>query len=103
MPKERFLAESGVRNAPGGAIEWPDNTIEDLARHYGVSREAVVRRLITFARTTDGFYRRKRAQYAAEHHARKAAERERHRIWGSGEIRHWTRLSTTGGLSFARS
>ena len=35
---------------------WLDN--------YSVSREAIVRRLLTFGRTTDDFYRRKRAQYA---------------------------------------
>lgn len=79
MPKERFLAERAVQSAPAGAIEWPDDTIEELSRHYSVSREAIVRRLLNFSRTSDRFYRKKRAQYAAEHQARKAAEREQYR------------------------
>lgn len=79
MPRERFLAESAVQSAATSAIEWPDKTIEELSKHYSVSREAIVRRLLNFNRTTDRFYRKKRAQYAAEYQERKAAEREKYK------------------------
>jgi len=75
LPQEHFLAEAIVQNAGTATQEWPDEQIEELARLYGVSREAVVRRLLTFGRATDAFYRRKRGQYAAEHKARREAER----------------------------
>ena len=77
MPRAEFLAEAVIVGAAPGAIEWADADIETLARQYSVSREAIVRRLLTFGRTTDAFYRRKRAQYAAERAARKKAEREK--------------------------
>ena len=78
MPREHFLAEAILRDASAGAIEWADGQIEDLAKLYGVSREAVVRRLLTFGRTTEVFYKRKRGQYAVEHKARKEAERAKY-------------------------
>jgi Zn-dependent peptidase ImmA (M78 family) len=74
MPREHFLAEAIVRSAGAGAIEWADEQVEELAKLYSISREAVVRRLLTFGRTTEAFYRKKRGQYAAEHKARKEAE-----------------------------
>ena len=37
-----------------------------MARQFNVSREAVLRRLLTFGRTTDAFYRQKRGQYIAD-------------------------------------
>lgn len=79
MPQEHFLGEAIVRDAAAGAIEWTDDNIEELAKQYSVSREAVVRRLLTFGRTTEVFYRRKRAQYAAEYKARKEAERAKYK------------------------
>ena len=56
---------------------WSDAQISDLARRFNVSREALVRRLLTFNRTTSGFYNRKRAQYIAEHKAAIARQREK--------------------------
>lgn len=76
MPQNQFVAEAVIRDAPSGAIEWTDAAINELAERYGVSREAVVRRLLTLKRTTAQFYERKRAQYSAEYEARKKAERE---------------------------
>lgn len=75
MPSERFLAEIVVRKHPG-RHEWSDSDITELARTYAVSREAVVRRLLTLGKATEEFYARKRVQYVQEYLARKAREKE---------------------------
>lgn len=74
MPRERFLGEDIVQSRPGRS-EWDDQEIEELAKIYSVSREAVVRRLLTFNRTSETFYRLKRDQYAVESKARRAREK----------------------------
>ena len=62
--------------AGAGAREWLDAEIADLARGFGVSREAIVRRLLSFGRATQEFYNRKRAQYLAEYLASRERKRE---------------------------
>ena len=42
-----------------------------------MSREAVLRRLLTLNRTTDNFYRQKRAQYIAEYQASQKLKKEK--------------------------
>jgi Zn-dependent peptidase ImmA (M78 family)/DNA-binding XRE family transcriptional regulator len=74
MPRERFLGED-ILQLRFGRAEWADDELEELAKVYSVSREAVVRRLLTFDRTTEDFYQRKREQYHAERELRKARER----------------------------
>jgi len=66
MPKRRLLDDPRVRPHGRHAVDWSDGEISDIARSFGVSREALVRRLLTFGLTTDAFYRQKRAQYLAE-------------------------------------
>lgn len=75
MPRKRFLSEAILQEHPG-RHEWSDADIAELARTYAVSREAVVRRLLTLGRATEDFYARKRAQYLREYVARKAREKE---------------------------
>ena len=57
------------------ATDWQDHEINTLAKYFSVSREAVVRRLLTFDLTTPEFYQAKRAAY----HAQIRANRERQR------------------------
>lgn len=66
VPKDELLRHRLV--AAGGAHprDWADDTIESLARNFGTSREVIVRRLLMFGRTTQAFYMRKRAEYAAQ-------------------------------------
>jgi len=52
-----------------GTATWTDDAIEALANRYWVSREALLRRLLVLGRTTETFYRRKRAQYQREYEA----------------------------------
>jgi Zn-dependent peptidase ImmA (M78 family)/transcriptional regulator with XRE-family HTH domain len=77
MPQESLLAQPGVEEHGLGSEAWTDAQISDLARRFNVSREALVRRLLTFNRTTNGFYNQKRSQYIAEHQAALAREREK--------------------------
>jgi Zn-dependent peptidase ImmA (M78 family) len=76
MPKDLFLAEPAVIERGAGRHEWTDNVIESLAAKFGVSRESIVRRLLTVGRTTETFYARKRAQYYDEFRARKERKKE---------------------------
>jgi Zn-dependent peptidase ImmA (M78 family) len=75
MPKELFLSEQLIATARSGRIEWGDDTIKELSTIYSVSREAIVRRLLTFGRTTESFYQRKRSQYAQEFHHQREREK----------------------------
>jgi Zn-dependent peptidase ImmA (M78 family) len=77
MPKDSLLVQPGVAEQGLRSEAWSDVQISDLARRFNVSREALVRRLLTFNRTTSGFYNRKRAQYIAEHNAAIARQREK--------------------------
>lgn len=76
MPRERLLGEAIVVAHGAGNPLWADEEIEELARIYSVSREALLRRLLTFGRTTEAFYQEKRTQYLAEFRERRARERE---------------------------
>ena len=76
MPKLQFLSQPTIGNAPSGRREWSDEEIDMLAKTFSVSREAVVRRLLTLGRTTDAFYRQKRAQYLQEYAAIQARKRQ---------------------------
>lgn len=75
MPSDLFTAEAIVSARGAGVHEWSDAEIDSLSKVYGVSREAVVRRLLSINRATQAFYRRKRAQYAAEFVALKARQK----------------------------
>lgn len=76
MPKDSLLTEPGVAQQGMQSEAWSDPQINDLARRFNVSREAILRRLLTFDRTTNAFYARKRGQYIAEYQAQRARERE---------------------------
>lgn len=78
MPRDHLLGEDIVQ-FHGGDFEWHDNEIDEIALRYSVSREAIVRRLLTFGRTSEKFYIEKRSQYAAEHVARIERQREQYR------------------------
>ena len=62
MPSKLFLAEPIVANNKD-ASTWTDDALDTLARIYAVSPEAALRRLLTLGRTTQQFYRTKRAEF----------------------------------------
>ena len=73
IPKVALLANAIVHAQDLLSEKWTDGEIGELARQFNVSREAILRRLLTFSRTTDAFYRRKREEYLAQY----LAQRER--------------------------
>jgi Zn-dependent peptidase ImmA (M78 family) len=62
MPSEWLLREHLVANK-GSTKTWDDDELDALARRFGVSPEAVLRRLLTLGRTTQTFYDSKRAVF----------------------------------------
>ena len=66
MPRERVLGLTSVQAHPGRSANWQDEEIRDASILFGVSRDAFLRRLLTFDRTTKSFYEAKRQQYNAE-------------------------------------
>ncbi len=101
MPRDLFLAETIVESRGPGQHEWPNETIVALAATYGVSREAVVRRLTTFGRASESFYNRKRAQYAREFQLQRQRDREKNE--GKPIPRNMPRETlATFGRSFVR-
>jgi Zn-dependent peptidase ImmA (M78 family) len=77
MPRDTFLAEPMIAARGVGRYEWDDTIVQSLSLTYGVSREAIVRRLLTLNRTTEAFYTRKRAQYAIEFQQQRQRDREK--------------------------
>lgn len=64
------LRQHGTVHAHGASPEWSDAELQEVARSFGASREAVLRRLLSEGLTTQGFYRLKREQFRAEYAAR---------------------------------
>jgi Zn-dependent peptidase ImmA (M78 family)/DNA-binding XRE family transcriptional regulator len=65
MPKNAFLRDRIVINHGTGKEDWSESELSELGRRYGASDEAVLRRLLTFSRTTNTFYRQTRAKLLA--------------------------------------
>lgn len=76
MPSELFLAREAIKAGRSDAPRWQEDTIAEVARWFGVSREAVVRRMLTLGLTTQSFYEAKRKEYQKGY----AEERERKRV-----------------------
>ena len=69
VPGELLSAESLVTEHRSSAT-WSDEEIRTLARRFGVSREALLRRLVLLGRAPQELYREKREQYLAEYRQR---------------------------------
>lgn len=76
MPKAALLAEPTVISQGARSINWSEPEISELARQYSVRREALLRRLLVFGRTTTEFYSAKRSQYDEEYYAMKQRQKE---------------------------
>jgi Zn-dependent peptidase ImmA (M78 family)/transcriptional regulator with XRE-family HTH domain len=62
MPSDWLLSEKLVIRK-GSQKSWHDDELEALALRFGVSQEAVLRRLLTLGRTTQAFYDGKRTEF----------------------------------------
>lgn len=65
VPAHALLDDDEIANS-NAPRRWPDETIQRLSREFRVSREVIVRRLLTLGKTTAAFYTLKRSEYAAE-------------------------------------
>jgi Zn-dependent peptidase ImmA (M78 family) len=66
VPQKELLIEEGVmRNAGSGY--WAESTLRLLSSRYCVSREVILRRLLTLNRTTQAFYQKKREEWKEEY------------------------------------
>ena len=72
MPKNALLEDFRVIAQGRRSESWRDDELSDLARQFNVSREALLRRLLTLDRTTPAFYGKKRTQYNNEYATNKA-------------------------------
>jgi Zn-dependent peptidase ImmA (M78 family) len=77
MPRDLFVVDAVVAARGAGQHEWTDAEIQSLSLTYGVSRDAVARRLMTLNRATGEFYKRKHAQYLAEYRSQKQKQKEK--------------------------
>ncbi len=96
MPRAEFLAHGVVASRDKPAIDWGDDEIAEIATAFSVSREAAVRRLLTFGKTTQAFYQQKRGQYRAERNAQKRKVREQSKGKSFGQNRAQRALSNFG-------
>ena len=62
VPQRTLKSQDIVIHRPRGA-EWDDDQIEELARRFGVSREALARALVLANEAPQEFYARKRQLY----------------------------------------
>ncbi len=79
MPREYLLGQPIVQTQGPGSERWSDDELYDLAGLFGVSREAVLRRLLTYGRTTQRFYQRKSEQFNEEFLKNKEREKQRYK------------------------
>ena len=96
MPRGAFLVQEVVASRDGPVVDWRDDEIAEVAAVFSVSREAVVRRLLTFGKTTQDFYQQKRGQYKAQRDAQKKKVREKNKGKRFGQNRAQRALSNFG-------
>lgn len=63
MPRERFLEHPTVQLSQGKQREWSLDELAGIGRGFGASREAVLRRLLTFKLATQSHYSRYREAF----------------------------------------
>lgn len=66
MPRDQLLGMDIVENEKTQSVGWKEEKLRELANTFGVSRLALLRRLLTFNRTTQAFYNQKAAQWKIE-------------------------------------
>jgi Zn-dependent peptidase ImmA (M78 family) len=98
VPTADLLAH-GILSRHRRDREWTDDELEALARHFSVSAEVVLRRLLIAGRTTQDFYARKRREYLARLSRLEEAEREE---TAEGFARNMAQEAVSNLGSFAR-
>ena len=65
VPRATLLAEPLVAQHSGRPRDWNDDELGSLGRIFGVSNLVILRRLLTFGRTTNDFYAARHAFYGS--------------------------------------
>ncbi|MGH9155348.1 MAG: ImmA/IrrE family metallo-endopeptidase [Acidimicrobiales bacterium] len=81
MPADAFVDHDLVR-APG-IRQWDDDQLARLSNRWGVSREAILRRLLTLKRASKKLYEAKREEYLDAYAEHREQEKARRRAQGS--------------------
>lgn len=66
VPAADFLSDPVVEKHNRDVMTWGDSEIDSLARRFAVSRFVVLRRLLSFNRTSQDFYSAKHVEWSAE-------------------------------------
>jgi Zn-dependent peptidase ImmA (M78 family) len=74
VPGEALLSQSEVKISRGNE-EWPEPILVALSNRFSVSREVVLRRLLSLGLTTRDFYQAKREEYLEQYKEIKANRR----------------------------
>lgn len=67
VPKAHLLSQPEIIIHPTRPRDWSEQDIAALAKRYSISREVIVRSLLTHGRTTDAFYKLKREEYRRQY------------------------------------
>jgi Zn-dependent peptidase ImmA (M78 family) len=73
LPTREFLADRLIANREGE--DWDDLLLKQLQDRYSVSREVILRRLLTLGKATFRLYREKRQEFIEEYKALKEQKR----------------------------
>jgi Zn-dependent peptidase ImmA (M78 family)/DNA-binding XRE family transcriptional regulator len=72
VPREDLLAQVSATGVGAASdSDWPDERLRELAGKFKVSREVILRRLLTLGLTTRAYYERKHREWAAEKPAKR--------------------------------
>lgn len=74
MPQQAMLSDP-VIGGEFGPVNWTDQALISIAERFGVSSEAVLRRLVTLNRASMSFYLNRRESYLREHETIRAERR----------------------------
>jgi len=91
MPEQALLDREVVR-VHGTYPVWQDSELVPLANYFWVSREAILRKLLTHGLTTVDFYRERRAEFEEEYRQRREE--------GGGFLRYFRRILRDNGPAF---
>lgn len=86
LPRSSILDHSVLGNER--PEEWEAEVLEFLSRRYGVSQEAVLRRLVTLGLAEPEYYEAMRAEYLAAYENARETERRRRREKAGGPPPH---------------
>jgi len=65
VPRETLLSEPLITRYQSRPRDWSDDDLASVGRVFGVSNEVILRRLLTFGRTTQAFYAARRAHWGS--------------------------------------